>query len=87
MYKKKVIKESLGVNLTIVAISVAVVTFTAFVGLVVVLCIRKRRTTTEEEDPARQDQNPIYGLYYFADGDKIDNEQIEVEDTNNDYGT
>ena len=29
----------------------------------------------------------IYGLYYFDNDEKIDNEQIEVEDTNNYYGT
>ena len=45
---------------------------------------RTRTTSTLEEN---NDENPVYGMYYFADGQHIDNETAEVQDENEYYGS
>ena len=69
------------------------------VGLGIFCLFRKKRALffsfyrlcprTEPENPAGEDINHIYGMYYFdgENGAKIDNEKIEVEDANDNYGT
>ena len=34
-----------------------------------------------------RDENPVYDMYYFADGDRIDYGNVEVEGENQMYGT
>ena len=36
---------------------------------------------------AQGDANPVYGMYYFADGEHIDYGSAEVQDDNAYYGT
>ena len=44
---------------------------------------KKQKAATEIED---EDQNPVYGLYEFADGRNIDEDRSEVVDDNENYG-
>ena len=53
--------------------------------LVFFLCRRKKNV--KEEVVAHGDENPVYGMYYFADGEHIDYGSVEVEDDNAYYGT
>ena len=46
--------------------------------------LRRTRTTSTVE---LNDENPVYGMYYFADGEHIDYETAEVQDDNENYGT
>lgn len=45
---------------------------------------KRTRTTSSVEN---NDQNPVYGMYYFADGEHIDYETAEVQDENEYYGS
>ena len=54
--------------------------------LLAFIAVRRRRRDESEPGAERQDQNPIYGLYYFGDGDKIDGDTAEVTDENTYYG-
>ena len=50
------------------------------------LFIRKNlREKAKAKKEVTQDQNPIYGQYYFPDGVKIDDATVEVEDHNDLY--
>ena len=40
-----------------------------------------------EEVIAQGDENPVYGMYYFANGEHIDYGSAEVEDNNAYYGS
>ena len=53
--------------------------------LVVFMCKRKRRNRTPSVE--HNDENPVYGMYYFADGRHIDDGTVEVQDDNTYYGT
>ena len=47
----------------------------------------RKRSKKPKEKPVEVDENPVYDLYYFADGDRIDYGNVEVEDENQMYGT
>ena len=56
-----------------------------FAVLTLIICKHRRRnrpTSVEEND-----ENPVYGMYYSADGNHIDDGTSEVQDDNNYYGT
>ena len=40
---------------------------------------------TKEQTDRSEDINPIYGFYYFSDGQKIDDNNAEAEDENQYY--
>ena len=40
-----------------------------------------------KEKPVEVDENPLYDMYLFADGDRIDCGHVEVEEENQMYGT
>ena len=40
-----------------------------------------------EEVITQGDENPVYGMYYFANGEHIDYGSVEVEDDNMYYGS
>ena len=41
-----------------------------------------------KEKPVEEvDENPVYDMYYFADGDRIDYGNVEVEEEDQMYGT
>ena len=47
----------------------------------------RKRSKNPKEKPVEVDENPVYDMYYFADGDRIDYGNVEVEDENQMYGT
>ena len=56
------------------------------VAFAFLLC-RKRSKKPKEKPVEEVDENPVYDMYYFADGDRIDYGNVEVEDENQMYGT
>ena len=55
--------------------------------LVLVLRFRKKQKKQREANEAEdQDENPVYGLYEFADGSNIDEGRFEIVDDNEYYG-
>ena len=65
---------------------IVLICFGFLIGIVVflvVLCsFRKRRSIQSVRDA---DENPVYGMYYFADGTKIDSGSSTAQDTNSTY--
>ena len=45
--------------------------------------IRKKKITSGTE---WHDENPVYGIYYFADGEEVDESRAEFTDENVYYG-
>ena len=43
------------------------------------------RQKTKKEIQGGEDLNPVYGLYYFEDGQQIDDKNAEAIDENQDY--
>ena len=43
------------------------------------------RQKTKKEIQGQEDLNPVYGLYYFEDGQQIDDKNAEAIDENQDY--
>ena len=64
--------------------SLIVVLFVAV--LVFFICKRRRRNRAPSVEH-NADENPVYGMYYFADGRHIDDGTVEVQDDNTYYGT
>ena len=48
---------------------------------------RRRRVVSQEreEDLEDVDECPVYGIYYYAEGDQVDEGRTEVVDVNEDY--
>lgn len=57
------------------------------IGVSIWAC-RRRRRTQRSRSLVREEGggNPIYGLYYTAEGDRIDESTVEVVDSNGYYG-
>ena len=53
--------------------------------LVVVLRHKKKKKEIAAAQKSTEDKNPVYGLYYFADGAQIDGGNTEVVDSNAGY--
>ena len=49
--------------------------------------LHRRKKNVKEEVIAQGDENPVYGMYYFANGEHIDYGSAEVQDDNEYYGT
>ena len=75
-----------GTELTTIAVAstITVLAILLVAILVVVFLIHRRK---READPSatREDENPVYGIYYFSDGGKIDDGTMEVTDENEVY--
>ena len=58
-------------------------------GLLTFFCLRRNNKTKEKknkrEQPIGGDMNPVYGLYYFSDGERVDDSNAEVMDENSYY--
>ena len=52
-----------------------------------VFLLHRRKKNVKEEVVAQGDENPVYGMYYFANGEHIDYGSAEVQDNNEYYGT
>ena len=48
---------------------------------------QKKRNSRAAHVAERSDENPVYGLYYFANGEHIDNATVEACDDNPYYDT
>ena len=56
-------------------------------GLLAFLCLRRKKKKKENKrsPPISEDLNPVYGLYYFSDGQRVDDSSVEVMDENSYY--
>lgn len=54
---------------------------------VIVFFLLRRNKNVKEEVVTQGDENPVYGMYYFADREHIDYGSVEVHDDNEYYGT
>ena len=58
----------------------------AFIVLVLVLLLKRKLDQKAQTGEIRsEDLNPVYGMYYFSDGRRIDESQSEVADGNEYY--
>ena len=62
-------------------------TFLLLLTLVLVLLLRHRKKKRTANQIKEEDKNPVYGIYYFADGEHIDESRSEAVDTNENYGS
>ena len=52
-------------------------------GLLAFFCVKKKKKKEKRrKQPVHEDLNPVYGLYYFSDGQRIDDSNAEVADEN-----
>ena len=54
--------------------------------LALLLLLRHKQRQRAASQKSSEDQCPVYGMYYFADGVHIDGGNSEVVDTNPNYG-
>ena len=69
---------------TIACISVVILLLSI---AVIVFFLHRRKKNVTEEVVEQGDENPVYGMYYFANGEHIDYGSVEVHDDNDYYGT
>ena len=55
--------------------------------LALVLLLRRRKKKRAANQIKEEDKNPVYGIYYFADGELIDQSRSEAVDNNENYGS
>ena len=67
--------------------SVITILILVFVAILAFLLYRRSRKTKAEEPVEEVDENPVYDMYYFADGDRVDYGNTEVQDENDLYGS
>ena len=66
---------------------IAVILGSVIVVVVLVLAIiRKKKHGDQKGQIEGEDLNPVYGMYYFSNGAKIDESQSEVVEGNEYYG-
>ena len=65
---------------------IGILCITVVVVVVVILICRLTRRPRAPSIP-RVNENPVYGMYYFPDGERIDYSTVEVEDENPYYAT
>ena len=68
---------------SLVAVAIVVL---ALVLVLVLVVRRNKRKQKAAVRPKVEDKNPVYGMYYFADGKHIDEGRSEVTDGNDYYG-
>ena len=56
-------------------------------ALLVLFLVLRWKKKQRIEDARVEDENPVYGMYYFADGRRIDQGRSEVSDDNGYYGS
>ena len=47
---------------------------------------KRRKRKTDKKEPSGKEMNPLYGLYYFHDGEKMEDNYVSVTDENSYYG-
>ena len=71
--------------MTAVIISATSMLATLCIVIFALLLRKSLKKKAKAKKVVTQDQNPIYGRYYFPDGVKIDDASAEVEDHNDLY--
>ena len=71
--------------LAVVASSLILLVLGVLFIVALVVCRRRKRQRAAVEIK-HSDENPVYGMYYFATGDHIDESNSEVVDSNDYYG-
>ena len=66
-------------------VSLVVTVLLLILALVLVLRCKKNQRREAARAPRVEDANPLYGMYYFTDGGRIDQGRSEVTDDNNAY--
>ena len=56
------------------------------VAIIVLIMKQRGKKQRAAGEIKRTDENPVYGMYYFATGDHIDESKSEVVDSNDYYG-
>ena len=46
----------------------------------------RRKKENKSNQAMDEDMNPVYGLYYFSDGERVDENNSEMMDENTYYG-
>ena len=54
---------------------------------VLAFLLSRRPKRPREPSVEQRDENPVYDMYYFADGQHVDYGTSEVQDDNQYYGT
>ena len=54
---------------------------------IVVFFIARRLKIKRKPSVERRDENPVYDMYYFSDGQHVDYGTSEVQDENENYGS
>ena len=67
-----------------IVISILILTRTAAIAF---FFFRRSKKTKAEDTVEEVDENPVYDMYYFADGDRVDYGNTEVQDENDLYGS
>ena len=70
-----------GVSVTVILVLVS--------GLLAFFCLRqkmRRKKENKSNQAMDEDMNPVYGLYYFSDGERVDENNSEMMDENTYYG-
>ena len=73
-------------TLVIASIS-SVLVILCIVAVLVFVLYRRMKGTRAPEIEEEVDENPVYDMYYFADGEQVDYGNSEVQDENQYYGT
>ena len=66
----------------VIASSVLLILCIAIVVFLIVRRLKMKRKPSVE----RRDENPVYDMYYFSDGQHVDYGTSEVQDENENYG-
>ena len=56
------------------------------VALATVCVLKRKKKQRTARDLKKEEENPVYGMYYFTDGRHIDEGRLEVVDNNDYYG-
>ena len=54
-------------------------------GGVLIKKTRKKKAEKKDTSTRSEDLNPVYGFYYFADGQQVDDNNAEATDENQYY--
>ena len=67
-----------------IVISILILACTAVIAF---FFFRRSKKAKTEDKVEEVDENPVYDMYYFADGDRVDYGNAEVQDENDLYGS
>merc|ERR1712012_108889 len=74
------------VTMAVTAAIVSVLVILVCVAVIAFILFRRSKKTKAEDTVEEVDENPVYDMYYFADGDRVDYGNTEAKDENELYG-